>query len=160
MLNTMVMSVYERIREIGTLRAIGWRKIRVMRMILVESLLLSLAGGMVGSMAAVCLTHVLSHLRQTAGFIQGDVVPVDRRRRLSAGRSRSASAERSIRPTARRRSQRCGEVSGSEPGTAKCFCRCGFRRYFPLHSSVTRVYCSAALTAARKSGTFPWPSGG
>ncbi|HEX3998751.1 MAG TPA: ABC transporter permease [Pirellulales bacterium] len=75
MLNTMVMSVYERIREIGTLRAIGWKKIQVIRMILVESLLLSLAGGTVGALAAVGLTHVLSHFRQTAGFIQGTVAP-------------------------------------------------------------------------------------
>ena len=75
MANTMVMSVYERIREIGTLRAIGWKKIRVIRMILVESLLLSIAGGAVGAIAAVGLTHMLSHFRATAGLIQGDVAP-------------------------------------------------------------------------------------
>jgi len=75
MLNTMVMSVYERIREIGTLRAIGWKKIRVIRMILVESLLLSIAGGAVGAIAAVGLTHALSHFPETAGLIQGDVAP-------------------------------------------------------------------------------------
>jgi len=76
MLNTMVMSVYERIREIGTLRAIGWKKIRVIRMILVESLLLSIAGGTIGAIVAVGLTHVLSHFRETAGLIQGDVAPI------------------------------------------------------------------------------------
>ena len=75
MLNTMVMSVFERIKEIGTLRAIGWRKYRVMRLILVESLMLSLAGGIVGSIAAICMTHVLSHMRFTSGYIQGEVAP-------------------------------------------------------------------------------------
>jgi len=75
MLNTMVMSVYERIREIGTLRAIGWKKVRVIRMILVESLLLSAAGGAVGATAAVGLTHALSRFPETAGLIQGDVAP-------------------------------------------------------------------------------------
>lgn len=73
MLNTMIMSVYERIREIGVLRAIGWRRIRVVRMIMVESLLLSLAGGAVGVVIAVGLTHLLSHFPETAGFIQGDI---------------------------------------------------------------------------------------
>lgn len=75
MLNTMVMSVYERIREIGTLRAIGWKKIRVIRMILVEALLLSLAGGAIGAVAAIALTHMLSHFRETAGLIQGYIPP-------------------------------------------------------------------------------------
>src|SRR5262249_20780445 len=37
MLNTMIMSVYERTREIGTLRAIGWRKGRVVRLIVGEA---------------------------------------------------------------------------------------------------------------------------
>jgi putative ABC transport system permease protein len=76
MLNTMIMSVYERIREIGTLRAIGWKKIRVIRMILVESLVLSISGGIIGTIIAVSLTHVLSHFRETAGLIQGDVAPI------------------------------------------------------------------------------------
>ena len=48
MLNTMIMSVFERTREIGILRAIGWRTLRIVRMILVESILLSLTGGVVG----------------------------------------------------------------------------------------------------------------
>ena len=33
-MNTMVMSIHERTKEIGTLRAVGWRKGRVIRMIL------------------------------------------------------------------------------------------------------------------------------
>ena len=37
MLNTMVMSVFERTKEIGILRAIGWGRWRVVRMILMES---------------------------------------------------------------------------------------------------------------------------
>ena len=43
--NTMIMSVFERTREIGILRAIGWRSSRIMRMIVGESLLLCLCGG-------------------------------------------------------------------------------------------------------------------
>lgn len=72
-LNTMVMSVYERVKEIGTLRAIGWRKSRVVRMILLESTLLSVAGAALGTLGGVLLAHLLSKLPTTAGLIQGDV---------------------------------------------------------------------------------------
>ncbi len=44
MLNTMIMSVFERTKEIGTLRAIGWRRSRIIQMILGESLILSICG--------------------------------------------------------------------------------------------------------------------
>ncbi|MEN9935329.1 MAG: hypothetical protein RLZZ387_1908 [Chloroflexota bacterium] len=48
MMNTMLMSVLERTREIGVLRAVGWRRRRVVLMILGESLALSLLGGLIG----------------------------------------------------------------------------------------------------------------
>ena len=46
--NTMAMSVFERTKEIGILRALGWKCWRVMRMILVESAVLGLVGGAIG----------------------------------------------------------------------------------------------------------------
>ena len=58
MTNTLFMSVFERTREIGLLRALGWRRGRVLRLILGESLILSLLGGLVGiglGVAAVLL---------------------------------------------------------------------------------------------------------
>ncbi len=73
MLNTMVMSVFERTKEIGTLRAIGWRKSRVIRMVLGESLILSIAGAVLGSAGGAALAKFLSHLPNTAGVTQGDV---------------------------------------------------------------------------------------
>jgi putative ABC transport system permease protein len=73
MLNTMIMSVVERVREISILRAIGWRKNRVIRMIIGESLLLSLAGAIVGSAGAVALTRFLSTLPVANGVIQGPI---------------------------------------------------------------------------------------
>ncbi len=48
MLNTMLMSVLERTREIGVLRSLGWRQRQVLGMILNESLVLGLVGGMCG----------------------------------------------------------------------------------------------------------------
>jgi ABC-type antimicrobial peptide transport system permease subunit len=44
-LNTMLMSVLERTREIGVLRALGWRRRRVLAMILREALTLGALGG-------------------------------------------------------------------------------------------------------------------
>jgi ABC-type antimicrobial peptide transport system permease subunit len=48
MLNTMLMSVLERTREIGVLRSLGWRRRRVLGMILRESLVLGAIGGVCG----------------------------------------------------------------------------------------------------------------
>ena len=48
MANTMLMSVIERTREIGVLRAIGWRRSRVLVMIVGESMALSIVGGILG----------------------------------------------------------------------------------------------------------------
>jgi len=48
MLNTMLMSVLERTREIGVLRALGWRRRQVLGMILREALALGVLGGICG----------------------------------------------------------------------------------------------------------------
>jgi putative ABC transport system permease protein len=61
-LNTMVMSVFERTQEIGILRALGWRRSRVVRMILLEAVLLSLGGALLGTVGAVGLTRMLSRV--------------------------------------------------------------------------------------------------
>jgi len=75
MLNTMVMSVAERVREIGTLRAIGWTKRRVMSIIFCESILLSVGGAALGTVAAIGLTKFLSGFHVTSGLIQGRIAP-------------------------------------------------------------------------------------
>jgi ABC-type lipoprotein release transport system permease subunit len=48
MTNVMVMSVFERTQEIGVLRALGWRRRRLLRMVLIESLALSGLSGLAG----------------------------------------------------------------------------------------------------------------
>ena len=75
MLNTMAMAVHERIKEIGTLRAMGWKKTRVVKMILGESLLLSLLGAVLGSVMAVSMTSYFSTFPATAGFVDGRIAP-------------------------------------------------------------------------------------
>lgn len=54
-LNVMLMAVYERIREIGTLGAIGTKPGRIMSIFLGEGLLL----GMVGALAGVAISYAL-----------------------------------------------------------------------------------------------------
>lgn len=77
-LNTMVMSVFERVHEIGVLRAVGWRKSRIIRLILSESLVLAVAGAVVGSLVAVAATRYISTLplyaRVVSGRIDGTII--------------------------------------------------------------------------------------
>ena len=75
MLNTMIMSVFERTKEIGTLRAIGWKRRRVVQMVLGESVMLSIGGAILGSVVGVLLVKFLSHLPNTAGVITGKIDP-------------------------------------------------------------------------------------
>jgi len=72
-LNTMIMSVFERTREIGILRAIGWRRRRLVGMILLESIVLSLCGAMLGSGGAVLCLRLLARVPAVAGVINGQV---------------------------------------------------------------------------------------
>ncbi len=70
MTNTMVMSVFERTREIGVLRALGWRKRRVLGMIVRESVTLSLLGGVIGALVGILLGLALNVVPEFAGFME------------------------------------------------------------------------------------------
>lgn len=59
-LNTMLMAVFERTREIGVLRSLGWRRSAILGMILRESLLLGLLGGGAGIFIAFGLVQMAS----------------------------------------------------------------------------------------------------
>ena len=59
-LNTMLMAVFERTREIGVLRSLGWGRSAILSMILRESLLLGLLGGGAGIVIAFCLVQLAS----------------------------------------------------------------------------------------------------
>jgi len=58
-MNAMLMSVLERTREIGVLRALGWRRVHILRMIMTESLLLGIFGAIVGILVAFGLGDLL-----------------------------------------------------------------------------------------------------
>jgi len=71
--NTMVMSVFERTREIGTLRAMGWRRLQILALIEFEAALLGLGGGFVGIALGWFSLRVLAALPQTASFVSATV---------------------------------------------------------------------------------------
>ncbi len=58
-LNTMLMSVLERTREVGILRALGWRRRGILGLILREALLVGVLGGFAGILAAFALTALM-----------------------------------------------------------------------------------------------------
>ena len=59
-LNTMLMVVMERTREIGVLRAMGWRRRRVLGLILQESGYLGIGGGIMGIIVALGMGGLMS----------------------------------------------------------------------------------------------------
>lgn len=73
MLNTMMMAVFERTREIAMLRALGWRRRRVIAMILGESTLICLVAAVVGIVLAIVVVQVLSQMPAAGRLIAGDI---------------------------------------------------------------------------------------
>jgi putative ABC transport system permease protein len=69
-MNTMVMSVFERTREIGILRAVGWSGSRILRMILGESLMLCLVAMVVGSIAGFLAIQALLLVETIRALLQ------------------------------------------------------------------------------------------
>jgi putative ABC transport system permease protein len=73
--NTMVMAVMERTREIGTLRALGWRQSRVLWMIFSESLLLSLLAAGLGLLVGLGLNAGLAAIPGVGSFLTAVYTP-------------------------------------------------------------------------------------
>jgi putative ABC transport system permease protein len=59
--NTIVMSILERTREIGTLMAIGTTRGRIWRMFFLEGLMTGLLGGLLGLAAGALLATIINH---------------------------------------------------------------------------------------------------
>ncbi len=60
--NTMLMSVRERVRELGVLRATGWLRRDVFVLVLIEAALLGAVGGALGALGGAGAGWVASHL--------------------------------------------------------------------------------------------------
>ncbi len=60
-INTMLMVVLERIKELGMLMAVGMNRLRVYIMVMVETVLLSLTGGLAGIVLSYLVILTVSH---------------------------------------------------------------------------------------------------
>jgi putative ABC transport system permease protein len=68
--NTMAMSIRERVREIGIMKALGFRKAHILSLLVGESVLLALTGALAGSVGAKALFSRVKMSSFTAGFVQ------------------------------------------------------------------------------------------
>ena len=72
-MNTMLMSVFERTVEIGVLRAIGWKAARIRRMILLEATLLGISGGVLGVLLGFLVRELLYLFPAISGTIRVEI---------------------------------------------------------------------------------------
>jgi putative ABC transport system permease protein len=74
-MNTMLMTVFERTHEIGILLAVGWKKNRVMKMVLCESALLGFLGGVVGVALGALAVRIMERMPTVRGLLEPDLSP-------------------------------------------------------------------------------------
>ncbi len=67
-MNTTLMSVFERTREFGILRAVGWSRGRLVIMVMAEALLIALVGAFIGTGLGFAAVQVIKQLPQVVGF--------------------------------------------------------------------------------------------
>ena len=68
-MNTMIMAVFERTREFGILRAVGWRGSRIMRLVVTEAIFLCLVAAIVGIVFGVLATRGVMQIEAVQGLL-------------------------------------------------------------------------------------------
>ena len=78
-MNVMIMAVYERIREIGTMAAIGTLPGKILALFMLEGFSLGLAGAVAGNLLSVVIIWVLNlaHITYDFGRQEGLILQAD-----------------------------------------------------------------------------------
>ena len=83
-MNVMIMAVYERIREIGTIAAIGTLPGKILNMFVIEGFCLGIAGAVIGNVVGIALVFIVNLSKITFNFgqqkgllLQAHVNPAD-----------------------------------------------------------------------------------
>ncbi len=104
MINTLVLSVYERTREIGMLRAIGMTRRQVRRMIRQESIITALIGAAIGLPLGIFLAALVNtalseyHIRFAIPWVQLHRADDRRDRHRDPGGDHAGAARREAEP--------------------------------------------------------------
>lgn len=67
--NAMLLSLFERTREFGLLRAIGWSRKRILAMVMGEGLVLAVAGAVIGAFLSFVVASGLESLPALSGIL-------------------------------------------------------------------------------------------
>lgn len=73
--NTMLLSLFERTREFGLLRAVGWTRRRTVGMLLAESMALAIIGAGVGVGVSFAVTLAIEQLPSLSGILHAQFTP-------------------------------------------------------------------------------------
>ena len=83
-MNVMIMAVYERIREIGTIAAIGTLPGKILSMFVIEGFCMGVGGTLIGDIVGIALVYILNLLKISYDFgqqkgliLQAGVSPAD-----------------------------------------------------------------------------------
>ena len=69
--NTMMMSIYERTKEIGVMKVIGAKLVDIKYLFLMEALMIGLLGGLLGAMISVIASVVLNAIGEPIANMLG-----------------------------------------------------------------------------------------
>jgi len=72
-INTMAMAVMERRKEFGVLAAVGWSRLQIVRMIVGETMVVSLAGAAAGLGLGVLASELVDHALAAGPFVSPSV---------------------------------------------------------------------------------------